>query len=309
VTVAVAGTGSIGVAFALVFARSGSMVRCWDPVPGSAERASGELEARLRRLEAHGLVDEVDQIVARVSFHEELGEAVAGCALVQECAPERLGVKRELYQQLAEATSYDTVLASSSSAMTASTIAEGLEAADRVLIGHPANPPYLLPVVEVVPSPVTRDDVTEVAMARYASAGLHPVRLRHEIDGFVFNRLQGAVLREAYCLVRDGVATVADIDAVVRLGLGRRWGVVGPFETVDLNTRGGIEVHAERMGPAYAHMGQQRGQNDPWTPDLVAEVTRQRRVVLPLEEWDERVLWRDERLMELGRCSWTSVGW
>jgi 3-hydroxyacyl-CoA dehydrogenase len=300
VAVAVVGTGSIGVAFALVFARSGTMVRCWDPVPGSADRAKDELIARLQRLEAHGLVEAVDEVVALVSFQTDLDAAVEGAAFVQECAPERLDVKRELYRQLSDFTSNETVLASSSSAMTASTIAEGLDAADRVLVGHPANPPYLLPVVEVVPSPLTRADVTERAIELYVSAGLHPVRLQQEIDGFVFNRLQGAVLREAFCLVRDGVATVADIDAIVRLGLGRRWGVVGPFETVDLNTRGGIEVHAQRMGPAYARMGQQRGQNDPWTPDLVAEVARQRRVALPLEDWDERVLWRDERLMEVG---------
>jgi 3-hydroxyacyl-CoA dehydrogenase len=115
----------------------------------------------------------------------------------------------------------------------------------------------------------------------------------------VFNRLQGAVLREAYCLLRDGVADVADIDAVVRLGLGRRWGVVGPFETADLNVRGGLAAHAERMGAAYHRMGAERGQDDPWTPDLVAAAVAQRRAVLPLELWEERVTWRDEQLMRL----------
>ena len=99
----------------------------------------------------------------------------------------------------------------------------------------------------------------------------------------MFNRLQGALLREAYCLVRDGVATVADIDRLVRDGLGLRWSVIGPFETVDLNTRGGIAAHAEKMGPAYARMGAERGQHDPWTPELVAEVAAARRAELPLE--------------------------
>ena len=103
------------------------------------------------------------------------------------------------------------------------------------------------------------------------------VRVAREVEGFVFNRLQGAVLREAYCLVRDGVATVADIDRLMRDGLGLRWAAIGPFETVDLNTRGGIAAHAERMGPAYARMGAERGQDDPWTPELVAEVAEQRR--------------------------------
>jgi 3-hydroxyacyl-CoA dehydrogenase len=129
------------------------------------------------------------------------------------------------------------------------------------------------------------------------------VRVRREIEGFVFNRLQGAVLREAYCLVRDGVATVEDIDAIVRDGLGRRWSIIGPFETSDLNTRGGIESHAQKMGPSYERMGAERGQHDPWTPELVAEVTRQRRGALPLEKWEERVRWRDEQLMRLARTS------
>ena len=127
------------------------------------------------------------------------------------------------------------------------------------------------------------------------------MRVRREIEGFIFNRLQGAVLREAYCLVRDGVASVEDVDRVVRLGLGRRWAVIGPFETADLNTRGGIAAHAERLGPAYSRMGADRGQDDPWTPDLVAQVTAERRALLPIERWDERVAWRDRALIAAER--------
>jgi hypothetical protein len=106
-------------------------------------------------------------------------------------------------------------------------------------------------------------------------------------------------LREAYCLVRDGVASADDVDRVVRDGLGRRWSVIGPFETADLNTRGGIAVHAERLGSAYARMGAERGQDDPWTPELVDRVVRERRALLPLEEWEDRVMWRDRMLMRL----------
>ena len=123
--------------------------------------------------------------------------------------------------------------------------------------------------------------------------------MHHEVEGFVFNRLQGALLREAYCLVRDGVASVEDIDEVVRSGIGRRWSVIGPFETVDLNTRGGIEEHAKRMGPAYERMGAERGQHDPWTTELVAQVAVQRRAVLPLSDWEHRVQWRDEQLLAI----------
>ncbi|WP_426245410.1 3-hydroxyacyl-CoA dehydrogenase [Nocardioides sp. LHG3406-4] len=298
-SVAVVGTGSIGVAFALVFARAGAEVRCWDPLPEAIGRARADLADKAATLHRHGLLDDPDAVLGLVTLTSDLSTATAGVELVQECAPEDVELKRDLFARLGELTGPDTVLASSSSAISASRIGHDLPAADRILVGHPGNPPYLLPVVEVVPSPLTRPDVVERASATYADAGLHPVRLRREVEGFLFNRLQGAVLREAYCLVRDGVASVADIDAVMRLGLGRRWGVVGPFETVDLNTRGGIGVHAGRMGPAYARMGAERGQDDPWTEELVAEVVRQRREAMPLEEWEQRVRWRDERLMDL----------
>jgi 3-hydroxyacyl-CoA dehydrogenase len=131
---------------------------------------------------------------------------------------------------------------------------------------------------------------------------MSPVLVRREVEGFVFNRLQGALLREAYCLVRDGVASVEDVDRVVRDGLGRRWAVIGPFETAELNTRGGIEAHAQKLGPAYARMGAERGQDDPWTPELVARVAGELHERLPPDRWEERAAWRDDALIALERA-------
>lgn len=296
-SVAIAGAGSIGVAFAVLFARADIAVRVWDPFEGALERAAIDLQGRFDLLCDHGLSrDEATAALELVTFTDDLGHAVEGAALVQECIPEDLELKRELFEQLGELTS-SAVLASSSSAYVPSSYSAGLACSDRVLGGHPGNPPYLIPVIELVPSPNTSTDSIAAAEMIYVSAGLSVVRVNHEPDGFIFNRLQGALLREAYCLVRDGVASVEDVDEVVRSGLGRRWCFMGPFETVDLNTRGGIEVHADRMGPAYQRMGAERGQEDPWTPDLVAEVVRQRRTVLPLDQWEERVAWRDDQLM------------
>ena len=160
----------------------------------------------------------------------------------------------------------------------------------------------MLPVAEVVPSPETDGAVADRAMTFLRKAGMKPVLVRAEVEGFVYNRLQGAVLREAYCLVRDGVVDPDDIDMVMRDGLGLRWSVIGPFETVDLNTRGGIAAHAERLGPAYERMGAERGQHDPWTPDMVAQVTGARREKLPMEQWHERRGWRDRMLMAMARA-------
>jgi hypothetical protein len=171
----------------------------------------------------------------------------------------------------------------------------------RCLVTHQGNPPYLIPVIDIVPAPFTDDATIIRATAFYEAAGMSAARVTGENEGFIFNRLQGAVLREAYCPVRYGVASVADIDRVIRDGVGLSWSVTGPFETADLNTRGGIASHAQKMGPAYERMGASRGQHDPRTPDLVARVADERRAALPLDDWDVRVQRRDRRLMALIR--------
>ena len=307
--VTVLGAGSIGVSFAILFACKGFDVTVYDPFDEALPRAAADLRERLKQLADFGDTDPVDA-EARVRFTTDLDAALAEAEFVQECAPERVDVKRELLQRAATRTPPDVPLASSSSAIVPSRLAEELDAAvaERILVGHPGNPPYLLPVVEVVPSPFTAEAITRRATDVYRAAGLRPVLVRREVEGFLFNRLQGALLREAYCLVRDGVASVDDIDEVVRSGLGLRWSVIGPFETVDLNTRGGIESHAAKMGPAYERMGAERGQNDPWTPELVADVTAQRRALLDLDDWDERVRWRDRQLIQLRGCDVHRLG-
>jgi len=280
VKVAIAGAGSIGVAWAVVFARAGHEVALYEPDEARRAAAPAELAARL---------DGAD-----VALHAELPAALHGADHVQECAPEDLALKRDLFARLDALAPDGVPLASSSSALTASEFAPGCR---RALVAHPANPPHVLRIVELVPAPFTDPAVVDRVEALLTHAGMSPVRLKREIEGFVYNRLQGALLREAYCLVRDGVADADDIDRVVREGLGRRWAVIGPFETADLNTRGGISEHARRLGPAYERMGAERGQHDPWTPELVAHVTAERRKRLPLERWDERVAWRDRMML------------
>ncbi|MGU7773814.1 3-hydroxyacyl-CoA dehydrogenase [Burkholderia sp. MR1-5-21] len=307
--VAIVGAGSIGVAFGVVFACAGWTVRLQDPDSARREAAPRELFDRLVALANFDLLSEpVDVIAARVAVTGDLSQALAGVALVQECAPEIVDLKRKLFAEVESLAPRDALLASSSSALPASAYAADLCTRERCLVAHPGNPPYLIPVIELVPAAFTAPRTVERADELYRSVGLKPVRVDREIEGFVFNRLQGAVLREAYCLVRDGVASVEDIDTVVRDGLGLRWSFVGPFETVDLNTRGGIGSHAQKMGPAYARMGARRGQDDPWTEDLVGEVERQRRALLPLDRWDERVRWRDHMLMRLRRMRERSEG-
>jgi 3-hydroxyacyl-CoA dehydrogenase len=317
--VTIIGGGSIGTSWAIVFARAGHPVAVYDPDAARLTAAVGEVNERLDALaDASLLTEPAADIAARVRMYAEIEPAVAGAAHIQECAPERIELKRELSETLDALAEPGTVIASSSSALPISLTAGHVRGRQRFLVAHPANPPHLLPVVELVPAKFTDPAVTKRTFALLASAGMSPVNVLREIEGFVYNRLQGAVLREAYCLVRDGVISVDDLDRVMREGLGRRWAVIGPFETSDLNTRGGIVEHAKRMGPAYARMGAERGQDDPWTEELVAEVAAQRRAQLPLDQWEQRVAWRDRaliaqeqgrRLLDAGTVNDSDLAW
>ena len=300
--ITVVGAGSIGVAWAVVFSRAGREVRLCEVNEGRRRRALDAVSDRLGELAAAGLLEEAPATVTRrVSVHADLTAAI-GAGYVQECVPEDLRLKRAIFAELERRAGSDAVLASSSSALTPSQIFDDLTSRERCLVAHPANPPDILPLVEIVPGPFTAATAVTFAEQLFHDSGMSPVTLRQEIEGFVYNRLQGAVLREAYCLVRDGIADVDDVDRVVREGLGRRWSIIGPFETVDLNTRGGIAEHARLLGPAYARMGALRGQDDPWTPELVARVAAQRRALLPLAEWEPRTRWRDRALIAAERA-------
>jgi 3-hydroxyacyl-CoA dehydrogenase len=298
--VAIVGAGSIGVAWAVVFARAGHRVALYDVDPHRALAALGEIDSRVTELSTFGLIEEdVASVLRRVSVAADLDRAVDSAGYVQECVVESLRVKRELFAELDRRTQRHVVLASSTSMIPCSQFAAGLPGQDRCLVVHPGNPPYLLPIAELAPASFTVSQTVDRAREVLSGAGIVPVVVGGENEGFIFNRLQGALLREAYCLVRDGIASPDDIDLVVACGLGRRWSVVGPFATAELNTRGGIERHAQLLGPAYARMGAERGQHDPWTADLVARVASALQRRLPSEQWEEHVNRRDHALMRL----------
>lgn len=299
--IAVIGAGSIGVAWAALFLAAGHDVALQDPDAARRAAAPAEVAARLADLAAIDAAGEGAPVcLERLSVQAGAAEAVASAVHVQECAPEDLALKRSLFAELDRLASAEAVLASSSSFIPASAIAADLPGRARILVVHPGNPPTLLRIAEIVPAPFTAPEAIWRTETVLRGAGLSTVTLKREIEGFVFNRLQGALLREAYALVEDGVASPDEIDAVVRDGLGLRWAVTGPFETVDLNTRGGIAAHAQRMLPAYRRMGAERGERpDTWSQTAVDRVIAARRALLPLERWADRVAWRDRGLVRL----------
>jgi 3-hydroxyacyl-CoA dehydrogenase len=259
-----------------------------------------EVEVRLGELDSFDLLDESPaEIVARLGVTGDLSEALDGAVHVQECAPESLPLKVDLFEKMDALADAGTTLASSSSTMTVSGIAAELPGRSRCVLAHPGNPPYLIRVVELAPAPFTAPETVDSARELFSRAGMLPIMVREEIDCLVFNRLQGALLREALCLVRDGVVAPGDLDLVVSEGLARRWSVIGPLAVAELNTRGGIVAHAGFMGRAYGRIGIERGQEDPWASDVVRRVAEDLGSRFPPSRRDEQVLWRDRELMRL----------
>lgn len=292
------GAGSIGTAFALLFADAGFEVRIYDPAPAALDQSKQIIDQRVVELERFGLLaSEPNEVRDQIEFASTASAAASGAILVQEAGPEDVHIKQQIFSTLTSVTGPETILASSSSAIPSSRFADP-GSASRTLIGHPGNPPYLLRVVEIVGNPSTDEDVLAKTRELYENAGMTAVPINREIDGFVFNRLQSAVLREAYALVEADIVDPLDLDALVRDGLGFRWSVIGPFATSDLNVRGGIPAHAERMGPAYQRMAGQLPTSNEWSHAVIAKVNSARRKVVPLERWDEAVTDRDIRLMK-----------
>lgn len=295
--IAVVGAGAIGAAFAAVFADAGAEVAVVEPDAGRRDGLPAALARAHAAMTAAGLARREEP--AAVGVGADLAAACAGAALVLECGPERLDAKQALFAAIGAAAPAEALIATASSALTISQIVPEPGARARCLVAHPLNPPTILRVLEIVPAPETDPAAVARAVALFTALGFAPAALGREIPGFVLNRLQGAVLRESYRMVQEGVISATDLDALFRDGLGPRWALSGPFETAELNT-GGIAAHAARMGPAYRAMGEGRGETDAgWSDALVAEVERQRRAVLRAEDIPARAAWREAALARL----------
>ena len=266
--VTVVGTGVIGASWAAHFLAHGLDVVATDPAPGAEERLRADVAAVWPTLTpAAGGSPE------RLAFTSDVAAAVADADFVQENGPEREDVKHEVFAVLDTAARPDVVLASSSSGLLPSVIARGCPRhPERVVIGHPFNPPHLIPLVEVVPGEKTSEQAVEAALAFYSAVGKKPIRLRQELPGHVANRLQAALWQEAYSLVERGVATVADIDTAIAHGPGLRWAVLGPFANQHLSGGpGGIAHVLEHLGPPTEAWWRDLGQVT-LTPELVAKL-------------------------------------
>jgi L-gulonate 3-dehydrogenase len=252
--VAIVGTGLIGRAWAAIFARAGWNVRLTDPHAPTLEAAIGLIRDELHALARHGLADDPDSAAARLSIAASLKDAVTDVEFVQENGPEKIEEKKIIFAELDRFAPKDALLVSSTSAITASRFTEALSGRARCLVGHPVNPPHLVPLVELCGAPWTSPDTIDRARKIYREIGQVPVTVNREINGFVLNRLQGALLAEAFRLVGEGYISAEDLDHTVKDGLGLRWSFLGPFETIELNAPGGIPDYCARYTGFYKEL-------------------------------------------------------
>ena len=302
-TVACIGTGTVGRAWAVVFARAGHAVRVFDALAGEIEsRTLPGARRTLELLAENGMLDEaVDTVLARIKPAATIAEAVAGASYVQESVREDVGVKREVFAEIAAHAPADAILASSTSAIPGSEFLTDIANPGRALVVHPVNPPSLIPLVELCGTGRSSPDTIEAAKSFMRAAGMRPIVLKKEVDGFILNRLQFALVAEAWHLVGEGYCEPDDIDAVLTDGLALRWASIGPFEVAHLNAPDGVQGFVDRLGPMMKHLGRSARTDYDWTPEQAAANHASVAERIPLDQIAERAAWRDRRILALRR--------
>lgn len=254
--VALIGCGLIGQSWAISFLTAGFNVSLFDPVREVRATAKDKIKAKLSSLYRSGLIKNksISDYLDGVHIAENLSDAVRGSIYVQESGPENLDIKKQLTKKIDAVTPEDVPIASSTSGIPTSLYARDLQGKYRCLVAHPINPPHLIPAVEIVPAPFTSESTTKAVKEILNSIDKEPLVLKKEIPGFVVNRLQGALLTEAFNLVKDGISSAEDIDKAISQGLGLRWSFMGPFQTIHLNAPDGITGYVERYEKMYGEM-------------------------------------------------------
>lgn len=297
--VAVIGAGLIGRAWAMVFARAGAEVALHDSSPKALKDAVKQIAVSLADLKRAGLLKDPRAALNRIQPQPDLAAAVRGAEFVQENLPERLDVKQEVFRLLDRLAPKSAILSSSTSTFQPSLFTADLNGRARCLVAHPVNPPYLVPVVELSGAPWTSPATIKRARAVMQWAGMAPIQVLKEIDGFILNRLQLALVNEAFRLIDGGYVTPADLDVTVKDGLGLRWAFMGPMQTIDLNAADGTAGYLRRYGEAIRRLDRDIKSRPDWRDALIERLHAERRRVSPLSRHAKAQAWRDRRLMAL----------
>lgn len=296
--IGIIGTGTIGASWATYFLAHGFSVRAWDPGEGWQDRLTAFIDNAWPHMQALGLAAGADK--SAITFHDSPTDAVSNADFVQESAPEKMDVKRDLYRRIDNALPADTILSSSTSGLIMSDMQDGFASAGRFVVGHPFNPPHLIPLVEVVAGKDTDPAAADWSIGFYNHIGKHAIRIKKEVPGHLANRLQAALWREAVLAVKNDLASVEDINAAVAQGPGLRWALMGPHMIMNLaGGKAGFRQMIDHFGPGMQSWWTTMMENPALSGELadalvegVAEEAGERSI-------DDLEAERDERLIRL----------
>ena len=297
--IGVIGGGLIGASWAAIFSKSGFNVFVYDPYPDVFDTYKSRVTSFLEELKTIDETINVEESLNRINANVTIEDLCSNVEYIQESAPEILSVKQELFAKLDNLAPEEVVIGSSSSAMPISSITQNLKGQHRCIITHPANPPHLIPCVEICPGENTSNRTIEKTKEIFTASGASIVNVKKEIDGFILNRLQGALLNEAMRLYSDGYASSDEIDATIRDGLGLRWAFMGPFETIDLNAPGGIKDYISRYGPIFVEMAKNQTKIPDWSEEAGKKLELERRKILGHDKLEDRAKKRNQLLKSL----------
>ncbi|XP_075166187.1 beta Hydroxy acid dehydrogenase 2 [Haematobia irritans] len=300
--IGIIGSGLIGRAWSMLFASVGYKVMLYDILPEQLSSAIEYIDLELHRLEEQGLLRghlSAEEQFKCIKTTTNIKELTTKAIFIQECIPERIEWKKSLYQELDDILEEETIVSSSTSTFMPSLFSDGLKHRHNILVSHPLNPPYYIPLVEIVPAPWTLPKAIEITKQLMLEIKQKPVTLKREVLGFATNRIQYAILNEIWHLVDKDILTVADIDAVMTQGLGLRYAFLGPLETAHLNADG-IADYVKRFGSEIHKVSETY---DPIPKmeegETLERIAKQCEEMVPKEKLSERRKERDEFLTKL----------
>ncbi|XP_071956286.1 lambda-crystallin-like [Antedon mediterranea] len=301
--IAIVGSGLIGRSWAMLFAGAGYNVVLYDIKDEQVTSALSDIKIQLEAVKKSGMLRgtlSVNEQFNLISGSNDLEKTITGAKHIQECVPENLDLKKSVFKNLDKYADESAVISSSTSCLAPSLFTEELPKREQCIVCHPVNPPYYVPLMEVIPSRWTQKNVVERTKELMTEIGQVPVLIKKELPGFALNRIQYAIIGECWRLVQDGVMSAEDVDKVMTAGLGPRYAFLGPFEVMHLNAEG-MQNYIDRYASSMKSVSADFGPVPTFDGAALNEIVKDMNSQIPLDKLEERHQWRDARLLGLAK--------